>query len=207
MKINNTLKQLLGVTLLVSLGACSKSSGNSNNHQNNTIYQPAGYSCFQSTTAADRIVTGHFGNGATLVLKLSPTGAGTQTVQAVGELNIPSIESFFGGSGIYDMGNTTNYNPGAYPYRNGGNALKTCLSTQSLNGSFEWGAGLQDLDIALRVDTTQQRQHGNTTAIRNVYLEMGDRVGGLDTWVSGERIQGQIYMEIQGYPSSVYIVK
>ncbi len=172
MNTNKIKNSVLGAFVLAALSACG----------NDPVIQPLPYdplnpyayggmgNCAAPQGVKDRTVYANFGNGASLIVDIYRRG--TQ-IEAIGELNIPSIASLYGSiySGTQAVG---------LPQQQ----VRTAVCTNGALGTLEAVSPYEEIEIALR---------GN-----GVYIEMGSRIGPVPAYVVGSVIEGNVYMEFSG---------
>jgi|GEM_PF-2336534 len=167
MKKVNGIK-LSALTLLASLAACGSDPQMDNPYYN--VYNAVAGGCQVPVGTKLQTVKGNLGNGATVTLDLyqDPTGS----ISAVGEVNIPSLDSLY----------SNNLLTGSVA----GQGLRTCVSSNGAAGSLDNPGAYRDLEISVRG--------------QGVYIEMGSRVG-VQAYLSGSNILGSMYMEFPLDPS------
>jgi hypothetical protein len=170
------LLNILGVAAISVLSACGS---------NDPVLQPNFYgyqggcqnvsSLIPAGTPYTQIVRGDLGAGATLSLQIYDLPAGG--IAAVGDLNVPSMESLSG----------LNYGSGGFTYPGytapavANTPRRACLSSTGI-GLIDGDGTYQDVEMSLSGD--------------GVLIEMGRGF----TWLSGNKIMGGIRIKFPEYP-------
>ncbi len=196
MKTRNYLQTIKGsvalATLALTLAACGKDIPVAPVGPTGPVGPVVPAFCQPPAGIFERTVWGNIGSGsASIRLDIFTNAQGR--IAAVGEVSIPSLESLYSIDNTFGVFDPTLSGVQGAGYTGAHTAFVTCVGTNGFTGDLNRDRAYQDINLTLLGEF-------------GTYIEMGSVIGGVQTYLVNENIEGSIKLRVGNYPQGQFLL-